>query len=116
LPIVSRFRYYGDTPNSDVKSIYDDGSPQLKGRFLSRVKILAQLTRTGWHEGYCKKLEGKCDGLSELRFKADGVQQRPLGFFQASGDFLILFWATEKNGRFVPKMPVKSRCDGRNKL
>jgi hypothetical protein len=53
--------------------------------------------------GYCKKLEGECDGLYELRFKADKVQQRPLGLFLSDSIFVILLWATEKNDRFVPK-------------
>jgi Gp49-like protein DUF891 len=106
LPALCRFRYYGDTsdpPISDVKTTYEEGSKQLKARFLSRLKILAQLPRPEWHEGYCKSLEGECDGLYEIRFQADKVQQRPLGFFLSDGTFLILFWATEKNGRFVPK-------------
>jgi hypothetical protein len=103
---VCQFRYYGDAsspPKSDVKETYDNGSAQLKARFLSRLKILAQLPRAEWHEGYCKKLEGECDGLFEIRFQADKVQQRPLGFFLGDGSFVILFWATEKNDRFDPR-------------
>jgi Phage derived protein Gp49-like (DUF891) len=106
LPFVCGFKYYGNASNpllSDVKETYDKGSAQLKGRFLSRLKILAQLRRTEWHEGYCKKLEGECDGLYELRFQSDKVQQRPLGFFLSDSIFVILLWATEKNNRFVPK-------------
>lgn len=44
----------------------------------------------------------KQDGLCELRFKADGVQQRPLGFHMPSNTFVILFWATERNNKFIP--------------
>jgi hypothetical protein len=45
---------------------------------------------------------GPCAGLAEIRFKADNVQQRPLGFHSGSQEFTILFWATEKGGKFVP--------------
>lgn len=102
---MHRFRYYGVTPeagDSDVRSTYEDGSKQLKARFLSRLKILSQLPRADWHEGYSKKLEGQCEGLYELRFQSDGVQQRPLGYFPSEGLFAILFWATEKGNKFVP--------------
>jgi hypothetical protein len=92
-----------DPPVSDVKATYDGGSAQLKGRFFSRLRILAQLPRSEWHEGYCKKLEGEGAGLYELRFQADKAQQRPLGFFLSGSVFVLLLWATEKNDRFVPK-------------
>jgi hypothetical protein len=39
----------------------------------------------------------------EIRFKGDNVQQRPLGFRSGESEFTILFWATEKGGKFVPK-------------
>jgi hypothetical protein len=81
---------------------YDNGSKKLRARFFSKLKILAHLSRDEWHDVYFKNLSGPCDGLSELRFKADGVQQRPLGFHLTSTEFVILFWATEKGGRFVP--------------
>jgi hypothetical protein len=86
----------------DVKEAYDGGSKKLRAQFLSKLKILAQLPRAEWHDVYFKNLSGPCDGLSELRFKADGVQQRPLGFHLTSTEFIILFWATEKGNKFVP--------------
>lgn len=86
-----------------MKATYDDGSGQLRARFLSRVKILAQLPRSEWHDVYFKNLSGPCDGLSEIRFKADGVQQRPLGFHLSDLEFVILFWAEERGGKFAPR-------------
>jgi hypothetical protein len=103
LPLVCRFSYYVDqSGTSDVRETYDGGSPQLRARFLSKLKILANLARDDWHDVYFKNLSGPCDGLSEIRFKANGVQQRPLGFHQTSTEFVILFWATEKGSKFVP--------------
>lgn len=98
-----RFRYYVEADGrSDVRSEYERGSKELQGRFLSRLRILSQLPLEEWHEVYHKSLSGPCAGLAEIRFKADRVQQRPLGFHSADYEFTILFWAREKNGRWVP--------------
>ena len=107
MPPVSSFSYYGEWgPNgikSDVREAYESGTPRLKARSLSRLKILTGLPRAQWHENYFKKLSGPCEGLWEIRFEADNVQQRPLGFHIAENEFVILFWAREKGGKFVPK-------------
>jgi hypothetical protein len=86
----------------DVKEAYDAGSGQLRIRFLSRVKTLAHLPRNEWHDVLFKNLSGPCAGVSEIRFKADKVQQRPLGFHLSATEYVILFWATEKGNKFVP--------------
>ena len=109
MPLLNRFSYYGAEavddapPESDVRGTYDSGSKQLKARTLSKLKILAQLPRKDWHEGYFKQLSGNCDGLSEIRFTADKVEQRPLGFHISKNEFVILFWAEERGDKFVPK-------------
>ncbi len=97
------FRYY-IRPNggSDVREAYERGGKELQARFLSRMRILAQLPQREWHDTYYKTLSGPCDGLAEVRFKASGVQQRPLGFHSGDHQFTFLFWATERNRRFVP--------------
>ena len=87
---------------SDVRGTYERGSKKLQARFKSRLVILANLPLSEWHEGYVKSLHGPCAGLAEIRFKADRVEQRPLGFHSGNQEFTILFWAKEKNGRFVP--------------
>lgn len=39
----------------------------------------------------------------EIRFQADKVQQRPIGYFgPKSNEFTILLWATEKGNRLLP--------------
>lgn len=103
MPVIWTFRHYvGAGRISDVKEAYDSGSKQLQARFLSRVKALASLPVAEWNENYRKALKGPCSGLEELRFIADNVQLRPLGFRSGETEFTILFWATEKGGRFVP--------------
>lgn len=100
---MCRFSYYADqSGRCDIRETYDGGSKKLRAQFLSKLKILAQLPRSEWHDVYFKNLSGLCDGLSEIRFKADGVQQRPLGFHVSTTEFVILFWATEKGNKFVP--------------
>ena len=43
-------------------------------------------------------------GLGKLRFKANKIQYRPIGFFgPASGEFTLLIGAEERNQRFVPR-------------
>ncbi len=52
---------------------------------------------------YCKTLQGPCSGLMEMRFLAENIQQRPLGFQSGHKEFTILFWAQEKGGKLQPR-------------
>jgi hypothetical protein len=92
------------------------GSAQLRARFRSRLKILAQLPLGEWHETYVKQLNGECEGLSEIRFEANNVMQRPLGFISARNEFTILFWATEKGNKFVPRSACATALDWKSKV
>jgi len=104
LQILWTFRYYdAEGRVGDIKGTYDSGSKQLRARFKSRLVILAQLPKDEWHSDYCKALAGQGDGLFEIRFKANGIMQRPLGFMSRPNEFTLLFWAIEKGGKFVPK-------------
>jgi hypothetical protein len=103
LPVLWSFRYYahGDR-KTGIRHCHDEGSKKLQGTFRSRLTTLAGLDWDEWREPYIKALSGSARGLHELRFKADGVQQRPLGFVSGIREFTFLLWATEKGGRFVP--------------
>ena len=79
------FRHYIDASGaSDVRATYERGSKQLKAKFVSRLGILANLPENEWREPYYKVLSRPCDGLGEIRFQADKVQQRPLKFAPAN--------------------------------
>lgn len=78
-------------------------SGKSRAIFRSKLVFLAQLGRSDWREPLFKPLHGEGSGLGEIRFKGDNVEQRPLGFVSGSREFTLLFWAIEKNGRFVPK-------------
>lgn len=85
-----------------MRETYERGSKELRVRFRSRLKILASLPRDEWNENYHKYLSGPASGLCELRFIAEKVQQRPLGFHLSQNEFVILYWAIEKNDRIIP--------------
>lgn len=103
MTVLWTFRCYRSPDGTDeIRSWYDGGSKQLRARFLSRMRTLAQLTRNEWHENLYKTLHGECRGLGEIRFSADKVEQRPLGFRSGGAEFTILFCAKEKEGKFVP--------------
>jgi hypothetical protein len=102
LPLFWTFRYYVGNGNSlGVKDVFET-SKQLQARFRSKLLILAQLEITDWREPLFKVLVDQ-DGISEIRFKADNVEQRPLGFWSGEAEYTLLLWATEKNNRFIPK-------------
>ena len=103
MPILWSFRCYRSADGTDeIRAWYDGGSKQLRAKFISRMRTLAQLARNEWHENLYKDLHGACSGLGEIRFFANKVQQRPLGFHSGDGEFTILFCAKEKGGKFVP--------------
>lgn len=104
MPILWQFRYYlAKDRTGDVRACYDAGSGKFKAVFRSKLRFLAQLERSEWREPLFKFLHGECSGLGEIQFKGDDVEQRPLGFVSGHQEFTLLFWAVEKNGRFVPK-------------
>jgi hypothetical protein len=102
LPLLWKFRYYRiDDLRTGVRGVYENASAKVRAKFLSRLVMLAQLDYADWNDTLFKFLTDQ-NGLSEIRFKADGVQQRPLGFRSAENEYTLLLWATEKNNRFVP--------------
>lgn len=102
--MACRFQYYRRRDKeSDVGDTYKNGTPDLRAKFISRISALSKLPREEWNSVMFKPLKGDCAGLFEIRFKANRVQQRPIGYFSASDEFTVLVWAEERNGRFVPK-------------
>lgn len=79
---------------------YSQQSDAIQAAFDTSLLHLAQIVN--WREPLAKKLEN-ANGIIEIRFKAGGVQQRPLGFYGPNRmQFTILVCAIEKNNRFVP--------------
>jgi hypothetical protein len=105
MPLIWSFRCYVKPDGTDVirRWYEDEAGNQTKARFLSKLKILGHLPWLEWNETYHKELHGDCAGLGELRFKADGVQQRPLGFRSGEREFTILLCAKERSNKFNPR-------------
>ncbi len=117
MAVLWTFRCYRSPDGTDeVKAWYDAGSKQLRGTFLSRMRILAQLPRAEWNENLYKNLHGPCSGLGEIRFSADKVEQRPLGFRSGNTEFTILFCAKEKGGKFVPLSACEKAIARKNEV
>ena len=73
---------------------YGKASDNIQAAFDTRLKNLSQISQ--WREPLATKLENG-DGLVEIRYKADGVQQRPIGFYGPNQrQFTILICATAK--------------------
>ena len=88
---------------SVVKDWYNEQSTRVKAKFTVRLDYLLSADRMDWKREPYGNLTGS-DGLGEIRFETDKVQQRPLGFF-GPGDrqFTILFHAIEKGDKLKPK-------------
>src|SRR5690349_6198532 len=97
-----RFRCYSVDGVDQIRSWYEGQSAEIQSKFLSRLLTLRGLPFSDWREPPFKWLE---QGIGEIRFKGDSVQQRPLGFQGPGGRdvFTIVFPAIEKGDKFVPK-------------
>ena len=104
MSVLWAFRCYVSPEGTDeIQSWYESQTKKVQAKFLSRIRTLAQLPLNEWHETLYKTLHGDCKGLGEIRFKADNIQQRPLGFRSGETKFTILFCAIEKSSRFNPR-------------
>ena len=98
-----RFRtYVSETGRGEVQKHIDALDVEAAEFFRAAVRWLAPMPASEWHEPKAKKLHGYKE-LYEIRFKANGVQQRPIGFFgPESNQFTILIWATHKQRVYKP--------------
>ncbi|HLC44722.1 MAG TPA: type II toxin-antitoxin system RelE/ParE family toxin [Patescibacteria group bacterium] len=104
MAVLWTFRCYVSTRGIDeIRTWYDDQSATVRAKFDSRLKFLAQRERAEWKREPFDILHDECEGLGEIRFKADGVQHRPLGFFNGEKIFTLVLCAEEKGNKFVPK-------------
>lgn len=82
--------------------------------FKVRVRYLANTPKGEWKKPHAIKLQGVTD-IYEIRFKANGIQFRPFGFFgPGPNEFTILVWATHKQDIYDPNDAIKT-ADTRRK-
>lgn len=92
----------------EVNKIYGDSSENVRAGLDVALDFLKLRERGAWIRPNAAKLskvpKGGFRDFFEIRFKADDVQQRPIGFFGPKEDeFTIVLWATEKGNKFVPE-------------
>ena len=108
MAVLWTFRCYVSLDGTDqVRKWYDSETKKVQAKFFSRLRMLAQVPLSEWNDNLYKNLHGDGSGLGEIRFKAENVQQRPIVFRSGETEFTILFCATEKSNRFVPR----NTCD-----
>lgn len=101
--------------NCKFEDAYREASAGVRAGLDNRLEYLRQQPAHDWGPPHSKMLKGACRGLIEIRFLADKVQQRPLGFFgPRPKEFTFLFWATEKGGKFIPRNACKTANQNRD--
>lgn len=111
-----QFRVFvSETGSNGLQKTIDAQDEAVIQHFKVRVKYLANTPKRDWQEPYALKLK-KVTDIYEIRFKANGVQFRPLGFFGPDGnEFTILIWATHKQKIYDPHDAINT-ADSRRKL
>ena len=94
--------YLSERGVDEIKAWYDGQTPKVQGKFLSRLKTLAQFQAFQWREPYFRWLNGDYEEIGEIRFEVSRVQHRPLGFRHQGRTFILVLCAREVNNRFSP--------------
>lgn len=97
--------YVSSNGKNEVQETYSSGTDNLKAELEVALEYLKVRERQEWQRPHAHKLS-KCDKFRdffEIRFIANRLQQRPIGYFGPQpNDFTILLWATEKGGKLIP--------------
>jgi len=102
------FRSYVDQDGTDViRQWFDRATKQARAKFRNKLRNLARLPRNEWRRPLYDTLGEECAGLSEIRFDANNVPWRPLGFFQTDreGDdiFVLVICASKDEHGWIPR-------------
>jgi hypothetical protein len=93
----------GDRPT--ITEWYSSLNPAVQAIFDDRLAFLAIHPRTQWQMPEFRILSGRegREGLSEIRWKACGVQWRVLGFFSPGVmDYIMLIGCNHRQNRYDP--------------
>jgi|GEM_PF-3894820 len=87
---------------------YDRLDPKGQAKADERLRQLRDLPPAMWRDPRAKQLSSArdedCRDIYEIRFKANGIQQRPLGFSgPREGEFTVVLWATHKGKKWLPR-------------
>ncbi len=107
--------YISQTGRREVQEKIDALDEVIRIAFEVRVRYLANTEKSDWKKPHARKLSGVKD-VYEIRFKADGIEHRPLGYFGPGAcDFTILIWSHKKQDVYTPSDAIKS-AEKRRKL
>ena len=100
--------FLSDGGKDVIRDWYDEQASEVQAEFDVALSYLREQPPAQWVRPSFGTLTGKCAGLGEIRFKANKVQYRPIGFFGPERmQFTLLLCAIEKGGKFIPK----NTCD-----
>jgi hypothetical protein len=98
------FRSYVDRNGIDViQDWFDHATKQARAKFRNKLRNLSRLSRAEWRRPLYDTLGEECAGLSEIRFEANNVPWRPLGFFQAEDVFTMVICASKDEHGWTPR-------------
>jgi hypothetical protein len=78
-------------------------SKQARAKFRNKLRNLSRLPRTEWRRPLYDTLGEECTGLSEIRFEANNVPWRPLGFFLTDEVFALVICASKDEHGWIPR-------------
>ena len=104
-----RYRcHFAEDGTDTIRFWYERQSQECRRKFLVRAQALRGLPPREWELPLFRWLRGDGQGLGEVRFKADRVQQRILGFRGPESDlFTFLYPAKEQSDRFIPRNTIE---------
>jgi len=86
-----------------VEDWLKDHHADARAEFLNVMTALRDQPRSEWTRPDYGILRGDCRGLGEVRFRVRNVEHRPIGFFIGNDVFVLVAFATERDGKFDPK-------------
>jgi hypothetical protein len=97
-------RCFGSDRRSVFEKEYREQTVEARMEFHATIRLLRDRALRGdWCRPEFDMLGGKHREIGKLRFKANSVQHRPLGFFGPwKNTFTLLTWATERDWKFSP--------------
>lgn len=100
--------YVSSAGNAEVQKAINGKDEEWMQHFKVRIKYLANTPKRDWKKPYALKLQ-KVTDIYEIRFQANGVQQRPFGYFgPRDKEFTILILATHKEKIYDPNDAIKT--------
>jgi len=99
--------YITSQGNGIVKEWYESIDKFVWLEFRAMLEHLDGQPPVNWVRPYVGTLKKECSGLFEIRFDVGNVQYRPIGYYSGEMEFTILFFAIEKDSKFVPLAACK---------